>query len=237
MSRYFDRGIQVPIVIFADPTGREIQGTRLDHEQAQVKKTYLEHARKALESFRGGQSAEKAKEAWTALGSAMRLRAESEDPGAAVEEMVALRDAAAKGSALRDSLEEMLRRIDEEEGAGMLEVAKMDLGEEDDPSGIEELLSVVRDFPGLPTAKRAEELLSGIRAGGKHPGELERLEKEHRARLALRAADRLSRKGKGKEAVEAWKKVAKEFEGTEAGKAAAERKADGEKKEPAPTPR
>lgn len=226
MSRYFDRGIQVPIVIFADPTGREIPGTRLDHEKAQVKKNYLESARKAMDSFRGGQSPEKAKEAWAALGKAMRLRAESADPGAAVEDMAALRDAAAKGSALRDSLDEMLRRIDEEEGEGMLQVAKMDLGEEDDPAGIEALLGIVRDLPGLPSAKRAEELLAKIRAAGKHPGEMERLEREHRARLALRAADRLSRQGKVKEAAEAWRKVAKEFEGTEAGAAAGERKAE-----------
>ena len=31
MTRYFKAGIQVPLVIFADPTGREIPGTRLGH--------------------------------------------------------------------------------------------------------------------------------------------------------------------------------------------------------------
>ncbi|MCK6480318.1 MAG: hypothetical protein HUU06_04435 [Planctomycetaceae bacterium] len=211
-------------MIFADPTGREIPGTRLDEKQAQVKKTYLEHAEKALASFRGGQKPEKAKEAWAALGKALRLRKESEDPGAAVEEMVALRDAAAKGSAMRESIDDLLRRIDEEEGDGLLQVARMDLGGEDPSAGLESLFQVIREFPGLPSAKRAAEALAAEKAAGRHGEAIARLEREHLARLALRAADRLARDGKRKEAAEAWAKVAKEFEGTEAGAAAAERK-------------
>jgi len=224
VSRYFNAGIQVPIVIFADPTGREIPGTRLDHMQAQVKGTYLERARKALGAFRGGQTPAKAKETWAALGKALRLRKEGKDPGAAVEDMAALRDAAAKGSPLRESLDEMLRRMDADEASGLVDVAKMDLEGDDAAGGIAALFQVLRDFPGLPSAAKAKGILDGVAKDASKKEAWASAEREHRAWLALRAADRLARAGKAKEAEEAWAGVAKEFEGTPAAEEAAKRK-------------
>lgn len=224
VSRWFDRGIEVPIVIFADPTGREIPGTRLDHVQAQVKANVLASARKALAAFRGGQDPAKAKESWAALGRALRLRAAGKDPGAAVEDMVALRASLPKGGSLRESLDELLRRLDEEEAAGMVDIGAMDLEGEEPRAGIDQLFQVLREFPGLPSAARAGALLAEARKDAALAGPVEEAEKGHRGWLALRAADRLHRAGKGKEAVEAWKKVATDFPGTEAGKEAAARK-------------
>lgn len=224
VSRYFHSGIDVPIVIFADPTGREIPGTRLDHVKAQVKGTYLEHAKRALEAFRGGQTPAKAKETWAALGKALRQRRSGKDPGAAVEDMVALRDGAAKGSPMRESLDDLLKRLDTDEASGLVDVAKMDL-EGDDPEGaIAALFQVQRDFPGLPSAAKAKGILEGV---AKDPARREAFaaaEKEHRGWLALRAADRLARAGKAKEAAEAWARVAKEFEGTPPAEEASKRK-------------
>ncbi len=223
VSRYFDSGIQVPIVIFADPTGREIPGTRLDHVQAQVKSTYLDHARKAMDAFRGGQPPEKAREQWTSFGKALRLRTEAKDPGAGIELLAKLRDGAAKGTPLRESLDGYLRRVNDEEADGLVSVGAMDLDGDDPATGFEELFQVLRDFPGLPAAKKAEDLVAKAKADPSKGKAFPAAEREHRAWLALRDADRLARDGKGKEATEAWGKVAKEFEGTAAAKEAAGR--------------
>jgi hypothetical protein len=223
VTRWFHAGIQVPIVIFADPTGREIPGTRLDHVQAQDKAAYLASARKALEAFRGGLAPEKAKEAWAGLGRALRLRTEGRDPGAAVADMVALRDAAAPKSPLRTSLDELLDRIDKEEAAGLVDVGRMDLEGDDAPTGIETLFLVLRDFPGLPSTVRAKFYLDKAAAAPATKEAWTAQDREFRAHLALRAADRLQRGGKEKEAKEAWAAVAKEFEGTAAATAAKSR--------------
>ena len=224
MTRYFDAGIQVPIVIFADPTGREIPGTRLDPSQAQVRATYLEHAAKALKAFQGGQSPAQAKDAWAAFGKALRLRAEGKDPGAAVEDMAGIRDAAPAGSMLRTSLDDLLRRMDGEEAAGTVDLGKMDLEGDDPAAGIATLFQVLREFPGLPSTAKAKALLDAAAKDPKRKDAYAAAEREHRAWLALRAADRLSRAGKAKEAGEAWAKIAKEWEGTAAAAEAAKRK-------------
>ncbi|HEU4394991.1 MAG TPA: hypothetical protein VFS92_05450 [Planctomycetota bacterium] len=211
----------MPIVIFADPSGREIPGTRLDHSKAQVKSTYLEHAKKALDAFRGGRTAEEAKKDWRAYGQALRIRAEGKDPGAGVEMLVALRDAAKKGAAIRDSIDAALRRLDEEEARGLLAVAESDLSGEDFATGIEGLFQVMREFPGLPSAAKAAEAIAKAKAD--HADAIAKEQKEHDAWLALRAADRLGREGKTAEAKEAWQKVAVAWPGTRAAKEASER--------------
>ena len=223
MTRYFKAGIQVPLVIFADPTGREIPGTRLDHAQAQDKAKYLASARKALETFRAGLTPEKTREAWSGLARAIRLRTEGKDPGAGVEDMVALRDAAVPKSPLRTALDELLERIDKEEAAGLVDVGRMDLEGDDPPLGIETLFGVVRDFPGLPSAAKAKHYLDGAASAAATKEAWTAQDREHRGHLALRAADRLQRAGKEKEAKEAWARVAKEFEGTAAAAAAKSR--------------
>ena len=223
LTRYFDSGIQVPIVIFADPTGREIPGTRLDPQQAQVKATYLDHAKKALDAFRGGLPPEKAREQWASLGKAFRLRSEAKDSGAGIDLLVKLRDQAAKGSPLRESLDVYLRRVNDEEADGLVSVGEMDLKGDDPGSGLEPLFQVLRDFPGLPAAKKAEDLVAKAKADPAKEKAFSEAERGHRAWLALRDADRLARGGKPKEAEEAWGKVAKDFAGTPAAKEAATR--------------
>lgn len=222
VSRYFDSGIQVPIVIFADPTGREIPGTRLDHGPAQVKSTYLDHARKALEAFRGGKPAEEARKEWAAFGLGLRLRAEGGDPGAGVEVLAALRDAARKDSILRRSVDELLARLEKEEAAGLLELAQSDLGGDDPATGIEGLCQVIREFPGLPSAAKAREALEKAKADPARREAAEKGERELAAWLALRAADRLAREGKTGPAAEARAKVIRDFPGTDAARRAAE---------------
>lgn len=230
MSRYFNAGIQVPIVIFADPTGREIAGTRLDHVQAQVKATYLEHAKKALETFRGGQDAGKAREQWAALGKAFRLRTEAKDSGAGIELLQRLRDGAAKGSQIQVSADDYLRRVDAEEAAGLLQVGEMDLRGGDLKTGLDELYQLTREFPGLPSARKAADIIAKARtdpattADAGRAKEAADAEREHLAAVALRAADRLARDGKRKEAAEAWAKVAKDYDGTPAAGEARERR-------------
>ena len=224
MSRYFNAGIQVPIVIFADPTGREIPGTRLDHVQAPVKSTYLDRARKALEAFRGGQDPAKVREAWGSFAKALRLRSGAKDSGAGVDLLRKVRDGAAKGSPLRESVGEYLRRVNEEEAEGVVEVAKMDIDGEDPKAGLEQLFQVLRDFPGLPAAAKAEAVLAKAKGDPARKDAWAGAEREHLGALALRDGDRLARDGKAKEAAEAWAKVAKEFDGTAAAREAAERK-------------
>jgi len=226
VSRYFDSGIQVPIVIFADPSGREIPGTRLDHSKAQVKSTYLDHARKALEGFRGGRTADEAKRDWKAYGQGLRLRADGRDPGAGVEILVALRDAAKKGSPIRQSLDETLGRLDEDEAKGLVLVAEADLAGEDFAAGVEGLFQVVREFPGLPSATKAAGLLSAAKSDAARAASIAKEQRELDAWLALRAGDRHLREGRPKEAKDAWEKVASGFSGTRAAKEAAERKAE-----------
>lgn len=224
MSRYFNAGIQVPIVIFADPTGREIEGTRLDHVQAQAKGTYLEHAKKALDGFRGGATKEKAKEQWAAFGKALRLRSEAKDSGAGVEILVGLRDKAPEKSALRESVRAYLEALDKEEADGLLGVAKGDLAGDDPKSALDTLFWILRDFPGLPSEAKAKALLDGAKADPKRKDDYAAAEREHLGLVALRAGDRLARDGKKKEAAEAWAKVVKDFEGTPAAEEAAKRK-------------
>jgi hypothetical protein len=224
VTRWFDAGIQVPIVIFADPTGREIAGTRLDHAQAQVKGTYLEHARKALDAFRGGAPKEKVKEQWADFGRALRLRSEAKDSGAGVEILLRLRDAAPEKSSLGESVKAYLEALDRDEAAGLVEVGKGDLKGDDPKLGLDTLFGVLRDYPGLPSEAKAKALLDGAKGDAAKKEAWAAAEREHRATLALRAGDRLARDGKGKEAAEAWAKVAKEFEGTPAAREAAERK-------------
>jgi hypothetical protein len=221
VSTYFKAGIQVPIVIFADPTGREIPGTRLDDRQAQVKATFLEHAKKALESFRGGLSPEKAKEAWAGVGRAFRLRSEAKDSGDGVDLLRSIRDSGAKGSALRDSVAAVLDRIERDEALGSLEVALADAEGEDPRMGFDGLFGILRDFPGLPSAEKAKAALDRGAADPARKEAWAEAEKEHRGWIALREADRLARAGKAKEAAEARAKVAKEWEGTPPGDAAA----------------
>ena len=224
MSRYFNAGIQVPLVIFADPSGRELKDTRLDHAKAQVKATYFEHAKKALEAFRGGRSAEDARKDWKAYGQGLRLRAEGKDPGAGVEVLAALRDGAKHGSAVRESVEEALRRIEENEARGLIELAKADLGGEDAATAIETLFQVMREFPGLPSAAKAAELVAAAKGEPAKADAIAKEQKELDAWLALRAGDRHSREGRAKEAREAWGKVLSGFAGTRAAAEAAERK-------------
>jgi hypothetical protein len=224
VSRWFDRGIQVPIVIFADPTGREIPGTRLDHQQAQVKSTYLDHARRALESFRGGLTKEKARERWADFGKALRLRSEAKDSAAGIEKLQGIRDGAAAKSAMRDSVQEYLDRIEKDEAAGLLEVGTMDLDGEDARTGLDTLFGIVRDFPGLPSAAKAAALLAKAKADPKRKEDWEAAARENDARTELRRGDRLARDGKAKEAAEAFAKVLKEFPGTGAADEAATRK-------------
>jgi ketosteroid isomerase-like protein len=224
VSRYFTSGIQVPIVIFADPTGREIAGTRLGPEQAPVKSTYLENARRALESFRGGLTKEKAREQWAEFGRALRVRTEGKDSGAGVELLQRIRDGAAEKSALRVSVQEYLDRIDREEADGLLQSAVADLSSEDPKMGIDTLFWVLRDFPGLPTAAKAKELLDKAKGDPKRAADHAAAEKEHRAWLSLREGDRLARDGKKKEAAEAFARTVKEFPDTPAANEAATRK-------------
>jgi hypothetical protein len=224
VSRYFDAGIQVPVVIFADPTGREIPGTRLDHQQAQVKSTYLDHARKALETFRGGQPKEKAREQWAGFGRALRLRSAAKDSGAGVDLLRRIRDEAAPKTPLRDSVQGYLDRIEKEEAAGLLEVGKSDLAGEDPRLGLDTLFSILRDFPGLPSAAKAAELIEKAKGDPKRAGDWAAAEKEHRAWLALREGDRLLRDGKKKESAEAFAGVVKDYAGTEAATEAETRK-------------
>jgi hypothetical protein len=216
VSRFFDSGIQVPIVIFADPTGREIPDTRLDHSKAQVRSTYLDHARKALEAFRGGRPPEEARKEWAAFGRALRLRGGERDPGAGVEALGAVRDGARKGSLLRESVDRLLARIEEEEAAGLLLVAASDLAGDDPDAGVEGLFQVVRDFPGLPSAAKAREAIEKAKADPARKDAVAKGERELAAWLALRAADRLDREGKTEAAAAARAKVAAEFPGTEA---------------------
>ncbi len=223
VSRYFSAGIQVPIVIFADPTGREIAGTRLDDRTAQVKSTYLDHARKAMESFRGGLPKEKAREQWADFGRALRLRTEGKDSGAGVDLLRKVRDGAAAKSAMRESVQEYLDRIDREEAAGLLEVGTADLEGEDPKMGLDTLFGILRDFPGLPSAEKAKALVEKAKADPKLAGDWAAAEKEHRAWLSLREGDRLARDGKAKEAGEAFARTAKEFPGTPAADEAASR--------------
>ncbi len=223
VSRYFKSGIQVPIVIFADPSGREIAGTRLDHQQAQVKSTYLDHARTALDSFRGGQPAEKARETWKEFGRALALRDEGKDMAAAVESLQRIRDGAAKGSAMRVSVEEFLRRINDEEAAGFVELGRTDLATGDVESGLESLFTVLRDFPGLPARAQAEKLLAEAKKDPAKAATYAAVEKGSRAKEALRAGDRLARAGKPVEAKAEWEKVVKDFDGTPAALEAKER--------------
>ncbi len=225
VTRWFSANIQVPIVIFADPTGRELPGTRLDPQQAQVKATYLEHARKALEAFRGGDSKEKVREQWADFGRALRLRTEAKDSGAGVELLEKVRDAAPEKSPLRESVEEYLRRVNDDEAAGLVEVGRMDLAGDDPRMAIDTLFGVLRDYPGLPAAAQAKTLLDGAKADAKRAADYGAAEREHRALLALRDGDRLARAGKGKEAAEAWAKVVANFKGTPAAREAATRKA------------
>ena len=212
----------MPIVIFADPSGREIPGTRLDHAKAQVKSTYLEHAKKALDAFRGGRSAEEAKKDWKAYGQAIRIRADGKDPGAGVEMLVALRDGAKKGAAIRDSIDATLRRLEEEEARGLLVVAESDLSGEDFAAGIEGLFQVMREFPGLPSAAKAAEAVAKAKSDPARKETVEKGERELAAWLALRAADRLAREGKADAAAAARAKVVTDFPGTEAARVAAE---------------
>lgn len=212
----------MPIVIFADPSGREIPGTRLDHSKAQVKSTYLEHAKKALDAFRGGRTAEEAKKDWKAYGQALRIRADGKDPGAGVEMLVALRDGAKKGAAIRDSIDAALRRLDEEEAKGLLAVAESDLSGEDFATGIEGLFQVIREFLGLPSAAKAAEAIAKAKADLARKETVEKGERELAAWLALRAADRLARDGKADAAAAARAKVVTDFPGTEAARVAAE---------------
>ena len=212
----------MPIVIFADPSGREIPGTRLDHAKAQQKSTYLEHARKALDAFRGGRTAEEAKKDWQAYGQALRIRADGKDPGAGVEILVALREGAKKGAAIRDSIDAALRRLDEEEAKGLLAVAESDLSGEDFTTGIEGLFQVIREFPGLPSAAKAAEAIAKAKADPARKEAAEKGERELAAWLALRAADRLAREGKPDAASAARAKVIQDFPGTEAARIAAE---------------
>ena len=224
VSRYFHAGIQVPIVIIADPSGREIPGTRLDDRTAQVKATYLDHAKKALDAFRGGLSASKSKEQWVAFGKARALRTEGKDSGAGIDALRKVLEGAPKGSMLRAAVEEQLKVIDEEEAAGKVAVGKMDLEGDDPEAGLEMLFLVVRDFPGLPSAAKAEALLETAKADPARKEAFAAAERGHRAWIALRAADRLARDGKEKEAAEARAAVVKEFPGTAAAEEAGERK-------------
>lgn len=224
MARWFTGNIQVPIVIFADPTGREIPGTRLDPQQAQVKNTYLEHARKALDAFRGGEPKEKVREEWADFARALRLRSEAKDSGAGVDLLGKLRDGAPAKSPLRQSVEEYLKAVNDDEAAGLVEVAKMDLGGDDPRLALDTLFGVVRDYPGLPAAAVAKTLLDGAKGDPKRSTDYFNAEREHRALLALREGDRLARAGKKKEAAEAWAKVAADFKGTPAADEATKRK-------------
>lgn len=223
VSRYFNAGIQVPIVIFADPTGREIAGTRLDDRTAPVKSTYLEHARKALESFRGGLPVEKARERWADFGKAVRLRSEAKDSAAGIEILRRIRDGAAAKSAMRESVQEYLDRIEKDEAAGLLEVGTADLRGEDPKMGLDTLFGILRDFPGLPSAAKAKELVEKAGADPKTAADHAAAEKEHRAWISLREGDRLARDGKAKEAAEAFARTVKEFPGTPAADEAASR--------------
>jgi hypothetical protein len=225
MTRWFSGNIQVPIVIFADPTGREIPGTRLDQQQAQVKATYLDHARKALDAFRGGEPKEKVRERWADFGRALRLRSEAKDSGAGVDLLRKLMDSTPEKSPLRDSVEEYLKRVNDDEAAGLVEVGKMDLAGDDPRLALDTLFGVLRDYPGLPAAALAKTLLDGAKGDPKRAADYAAAEREHRALLALRDGDRLARAGKKKEAAEAWAKVVADFKGTPAADLAANRKA------------
>jgi hypothetical protein len=224
VSRYFDSGIQVPIVIFADPTGREIPGTRLDHVQAQVKAGYLRSAKKALDDFRGGLPKEKVREQWADFGRGLRLRGGAKDSGAGVEVLVRLRDAAPEKSYLREAVRAYLETLDRDEAGGLVEVGKMDLKGDDPKLALDTLFGVLRDYPGLPSEGKAKALLDAAREDPAMKTHYAAAEREHRALVALRAGDRLAREGKKKEAAEAWKKVAEEFKDTPAAEEAAKRK-------------
>ena len=177
-----------------------------------------------FEAFRGGRSAEDARKDWKAYGQGLRLRAEGKDPGAGVEVLAALRDGAKHGSAVRESVEEALRRIEENEARGLIELAKADLGGEDAATAIETLFQVMREFPGLPSAAKAAELVAAAKGEPAKADAIAKEQKELDAWLALRAGDRHSREGRAKEAREAWGKVLSGFAGTRAAAEAAERK-------------
>jgi len=217
-------GIQVPIVIFADPTGREIADTRLGFSEAPVKATYLEHARKALDSFRGGQKPAVVQKAWAAFGAALRLRGEHGDSGAAVDALRELQSNSPEKGALHQSVTAWLDRLDREEAQGLLEVGKLDLDGDDPGMGLEQLFTVLRDYPGLTGAKKAAALIEEARKDPAKKEALAAAEKEHKAWLALRDAARLARAGKKDEARAAYDRVAKDFPDTAASYEVDERK-------------
>ena len=83
---------------------------------------------------------------------------------------------------------------------------------------------LLREFPGLPSAAKAAELVAAAKGEPAKADAIAKEQKELDAWLALRAGDRHSRECRAKEAREAWGKVLSGFAGTRAAAEAAERK-------------
>ncbi len=232
ISRYFDSGIPVPIVIFADPTGREIPGTRLSPSKAPIRSEYLKNAKKALDAFRAGAKPDELKKVWKRIGAAVSAREEGEAAGAAIATLQKIRSEFPEKNPIRGGIDEYLERVEKEEAAGYLELAESDLGPDGDlETGIATLFAMQRDFPGLPSSIKATAKLESIAKDASKAEPYKAAKREHDAWVALHAADAMARAGKVKEATAAWKKVVTDFEDSEAAAEAEDRDPDDYKPE------